>query len=250
MKKFIISLLFLMLSVSAYSQEVTIVTEDFPPYNYEEEGVAKGISSEVVQAVLQEIGMTAGITFYSWARAYNHTLTKKNYLIYSIARIPEREELFHWVGTIAPYNTSLYKLQARRDITVASLDDAKRYVIGCSLDDVITIYLKEQGFSRLDTVARDTLNLRKLIGARVDLIAYDEASFVYKMQQEKLDISKFERVYRLEDLSDNLYMAFSKTSDPAVVEKFRDGLRTIKENGIFENIQKKYSFDEKDEKID
>ena len=93
----------------------------------------KGVSTEVVLAVLKEVNVKAKIELYPWARAYQIATTKKNHLIYSIGRIPERENLFHWVGTIAPYKTSLYKLKIRKDIKIGSLNDAKRYTIGCSI---------------------------------------------------------------------------------------------------------------------
>ena len=242
MKKSIIILILSILTQSAYCQEVTIVTEDFPPYNYQENNIIKGLSSNVVLAVLKEINVKAEINFYPWVRAYLYATTQKNHLIYSIARVPEREHLFHWVGTIAPYKTSLYKLKTRKDIQIGSLEEAKTYTIGCSLNDVITIYLQKKGFTLLKQVPRDTQNLHKLLLGRVDLIAYDEASFVYKIQQEGLDISKYERIYRLEELSDNLYMAFSKSSDTALVRKFQDGLRAIKKKGVFDKIQKKFFF--------
>ena len=55
---------------SLHAQPVRIVTENFAPYNYEEAGEAKGFSSEVLQAVLNQINLKATIEFYPWARAY------------------------------------------------------------------------------------------------------------------------------------------------------------------------------------
>ena len=202
----------------------------------------KGVSSEVVLAVLKELNIKAKFMLYPWSRAYVLAIKEKNYLIYSIARIPEREHLFHWVGTIAPYKTSLYKLKTRKDIKVESFEDAKKYDIGCSQSDVITIYLREKGLTRLNEVIDDSQNLYKLLLGRVDLIAYDEASFVYKVKQEGLDITKYERIYRLDELSDDLYMALSKPSDPLLVKKFQTGLQAVKKKGIFDAILKKYFF--------
>ncbi len=242
MRKLFIFFLLCTANLLIYSQEITIVTEDFPPYNYEEDGLAKGLSTEVVQAVLLELGLRAEIIFYPWARAYKYAQAEKNYLIYSIGRIPEREGLFQWVGSIAPYNTSLYKLEKRKDITVSSLENAKQFTIGCSLDDVITIYLQEKGFDKLEIAHSDTLNFRMMIQERIDLIAYDEASFPFRIKQEKMNINMFERVFRLEDLSDELFMAFSPNTDPELVRKFQYALEMIKEKGIYDNILKKYSF--------
>ncbi|MDE1462668.1 substrate-binding periplasmic protein [Spartinivicinus poritis] len=242
MQQLIIFILLASLSIVAFCQEVHIVTEDFPPYNFEKSGKIEGMSTEILLAVLEEAELKPQISIYPWARAYDLALNTKNFMIYSIARIPERENLFQWVGAIAPYKTSLYKLQERTDINIQSLEDAKRYSIGCSISDVITTYLEKQGFSDLKIVSNDTQNLRKLLLGRVDLIAFDEASFVYNIKKEGLTIRKYTRVYRLEDLSDELYIAFNKDSDTTLVKKVRNALITIQKKGIIQLIHKKYFF--------
>lgn len=224
----------------AQQHSITIVTEDFPPYNYWHDNRAKGLSTEVVKAVLEETGIESEIEFYPWARSYLMTQNGRNTLIYSIARIEEREDLFHWVGTIAPYRTSLYKLKTNDAVTVRELDQAKNYYVGVSVEDVIFTYLKSKGFSKLEVAGRDVFNLRKLMLGRLDLVAYDEASFQHMLVNEEMDPSRFERVFRLEDLSGELYMAFGRDTDPALVTAFREGLQAVKDKGIYDEILTNY----------
>ncbi len=230
----------LLISLEVLAESLTIVTENFPPYNFEENGQPKGLSTEVVQAVLSETGLECDILFYPWARAYRLSQIQKNTLIYSIARIPEREDMFHWIGVIAPYKTSFYKLRSNDRIVVNSLADAKQFSIGVSLEDVILTYLKGKEFQNLSIVSNDIFNIRMLTRGRLDLIAYDEASFLHKIQAEGLDPSLFERVYRLEELSGSLYMAFSRGTDPNLVRKFQAALKVVKKKGIIEQIQRRY----------
>ncbi len=71
MKTIFAALFSLLFTLPSWAGPLTIVTEDFPPYNYEQDGKASGLSSEVVQAVLKEIGLQADIIFYPWRRAYH-----------------------------------------------------------------------------------------------------------------------------------------------------------------------------------
>ncbi len=222
------------------AEPIRILTEHFPPYNFEVDNQAQGLATEVVQAVLQQLKLDVDIEFYPWARAYELAQTEKNILIYSIARIPERENLFQWVGTIAPYKTSLYKLKANKEIKVNTLEQAKQYEIGLSLNDVIVTYLQRHQFPSLKILSTGLLNIRMLANDRIDLIAYDEASFSYALQEEGVEDALFEKVYTLDELSDQLYMAFSPRSDKALVKAFADALQVIKANGSYEQIQKKY----------
>ena len=223
-----------------FAAQLSVVSENFPPYNYSQNGEAKGISAAVVVAVMEEIGTTAPIQFLPWARSYQMAQEDRNTLIFSIARIPEREGLFHWIGEIAPYRTSFYKLKSKSEVSVNSLRDARKYVTGVSIEDVIYTYLKGKGFNHLDIAGRDILSIRKLASGRLDLVAFDEASFAYRVFSERLNPSDFERVLRLDELTGALYMAFSKDTDPSLVERFKEGLNTIKQNGIFDAIQSRY----------
>ncbi len=222
------------------SESLTIVTESFPPYNYSQDGQITGMSTEVVNAVLKEMGLKIEIQMYPWARAYKLAEKSRNHLIYSIARIPEREAIFHWIGPIAPYKTSFYKLISRRDIQVSELNEAKQYSIGCSRDDVITQYLQSKAFKNLSVVSRDTQNIMRLKAGLVDLIAFDEASFTYQVKQLGLNLGLFQRVHRLEDLSDSLYMALNRASDERLVNQLNHALDAIKKSGEYEAIQKRY----------
>ena len=79
-----------------------IMTADFPPYVYEEDGQMKGLATEFVQAVLEDLEMEADITLYPWKRAYDIATKEKNVLIYTLARIPAREGKFHFIGEVVP----------------------------------------------------------------------------------------------------------------------------------------------------
>jgi len=222
----------------------TVVTESFPPYNYQVKGEPRGLSVEVLQTVLDELYKAyplepkPDIQFMPWARAYHKASTVKNVLIFSIARIPEREALFHWIGEIAPYRTSLYKL-SQNPIQIKSLKDARDYDVGVSQQDVIYSFLRSEGFTRLDVIGSDLLNIRKLKHDRIPLIAYDEASFSFAMRSDH-NPDAFERVLRIEPLSGSLYMAFSEGSDPYLISRFREALEQIKADGRYEKILQRY----------
>jgi polar amino acid transport system substrate-binding protein len=213
-----------------------VVTEQFAPYNFEAMGEARGISTRVVQAVLNHAGLEADIEFYPWPRAYRYAQTKPNTLIYSIARIPEREDLFEWIGAIAPYQTSLYKLRSREDIKIESLRDARKYRVGASQADVITTYLEGQGFEALEVARNDEIAIGMLAHDRIDVAALDEASLGYRSIEAGIDYSHLERVLPIEGLTGELYIAMSLKSNPDLVETLRASLRAIKEDGTYDRL--------------
>lgn len=217
-----------------------VVTEDLRPYSYLQDGEAHGLSSDVVKAVFEEINYTPKIQFMPWARAYQTALTKQDTLVYSIARTPQREELFAWIGEIAPYGASLYQRADEPKLNFKTLTDAKSLYVGVYRGDAKEAILRRYGFENLQTTDDDLLNLRKLMLGRLDLIAIDDTVLKAILAEEGIAPHKLRRVMPITDLSGHLYMAFNKASDPDLVAAFKAGLASIKEKGIFDKILMQY----------
>lgn len=230
----------LFLACAAKAGPLEIVTEQLPPFNYLEDGIPKGMGTDVVQAVLDETGHDVPIRFFPWARSYQMALNTPGTLIYSILRTDEREEKFKWVGEIAPYGVSLYHRAENTGINVQKLDDARPLSIGVYLGDAKAEYLKQKGFANLSPVEDDRLNLRKLLLGRIDLMVIDDTAIVELLSSEGVDPKRVQRTMPITDLSGHAYMAFNKDTDPDLVDLFRKGLNQVKLNGTYDQIMKNY----------
>lgn len=230
---------------AAAETALRIVTEELPPYNMTQNGRVTGMSTEVVQAVLKEVGVEASIRPMPWARAYELALNESNVLIYSIARTPAREALFQWVGAIAPTQWYLYSL-AERPVKLNSLEDAHGHQIATVNQDVGEQYLVSEGFrigKDLQSSNKYEHNYRKLKVDHVELWISNELNALYLTRQNGEDPDKvLVRSLALPELSsqDGLSMAFSRKTPAATVEKFRSGLETIRRNGVYDAIMRKW----------
>ncbi|TQV86048.1 transporter substrate-binding domain-containing protein [Exilibacterium tricleocarpae] len=242
----------LLLSSATYSSAtyatnpLTIVTEDWPPFQFAEGERITGMATEVVEAVLQEAQLQGEIAMYPWARAYNLALRDKNTAIYSLARTNEREHHFLWIGEVAPYKIHLWKLRKRRDIVINTLEDAKRYKMGGVYKDVKTEYLiANHGFrtgQHIYIVHQDMLNLKMLLGGRIDYFPHGEVDMKAKLRQLGVSLDEVEQVYTFNEgpLSKDLYLALNIESDQALAKKLTRALEKVRQNGTYERIRKKY----------
>ncbi|WLH15025.1 transporter substrate-binding domain-containing protein [Pseudomonas hefeiensis] len=230
---------------AAAETALRIVTEELPPYNMTQNGRVTGMSTEVVQAVLKEVGVEASIQPMPWARAYELALNESNVLIYSIARTPAREALFQWVGAIAPTQWYLYSL-AERPVKLNSLEDAHGHQIATVNQDVGEQYLVSEGFrigKDLQSSNKYEHNYRKLKVDHVELWISNELNALYLTRQNGEDPDKvLVRSLALPELSsqDGLSMAFSRKTPAATVERFRSALETIRRNGVYDAIMRKW----------
>ena len=224
----------------AHARQITIAASDYAPYNFEENGRIKGMSAEVVKAALKMAGLKATLTLYPWPRAYRMALNTPKTLVFPISRLAEREDLFNWVGTISPANSYLYGLAKRTDIKLETLDDAKKFNIGCVREDFALKYLLRKGFKIRTVNHLEELNIKMLLKGRVDLIPFTETAFSRRIEVMGLQPARFRKYFHLCDISADFYMAFSKDTPGGLVDKMRRALAALKKSGRYDRIINSY----------
>jgi polar amino acid transport system substrate-binding protein len=217
-----------------------VMTEQYPPFSYEEHGVARGLCVDIVQRIMDAVGHKEPIHFYPWARAYMQILEDGPAVLFPMARSPERDRLFRYVGPIFTDTVYFYRLKgAVPDVT--SLDDARRVSsIGVTRDDFYHSLLLSLGFANLDVSTSQTQDFAKLAQGRVVLVPMGQRvmpGFVGRVPG--LDASMFERTgpafYRSE-----VFIAFSKATPVAVIRRWQQALDRLKAEGVYRAILNRY----------
>jgi len=243
----VIGLLFCFLSGAPSATEpLKVVTEEMYPLNYRDSssGKLKGLSIEIVEAILRASGQSVPIQMLPWRRAYRMALNRENTLIFSLVRSPERESLFHWIGPVHSLNGYLIALNSRDDIQLKSLDDANRYQIATISEYYTEDYLLNRGIKRdkLESVPQGLQAIKMLLSGRVDLIALSDVNFSQNIR--KLGIKpklNFKTKYKFNTDKVELYLALSKTTPDHLVKKFQTIYRQLKASGELDIIFKKHN---------
>ena len=174
-----IILLNLLFSFSVQSGEtINVVTEDWRPWSYEENGIVKGRSTEVVKAVMDRTGLEYSINVLPWARAFKYASTRPDVLIYALGWTPERERNFKLVGKVTPSNNAyLYRLKTRNDIVINTLSDAKKYTIFANNKSATHTMLINNGFEKIVSGWHQKISVEMLLRGRIDLLVLTEKKF-------------------------------------------------------------------------
>lgn len=225
-------------------ETIKVLTEEYPPLNFTENGKITGLGTEVVQAVLKEVNIEGQFQSMPWARAYETTQSTENVLIYSINRSKEREKLFKWIGPITPSEYYLFSLKSR-GLLLDNLEAAKSLQTGTVNQAIGEQFLLSRGFEigrNLQSTAKYELSYEKLKMGRVDLWVMNEFGAYYIARQTGDDPAKtLQKSLRIVELSSSgNYMAFGLKTPDALVERLRKGLETIKKNGTYDALQKKW----------
>lgn len=229
-------MVFLFPTAGRADDDLTLLTEDFPPLNYIQDGKVVGAAVDIVKAIQQKLNDNSPIKSVPWARGYHILNNNAGTMLFAIARSKEREGQFKWVGPIAKKKYALFA-KAGAGIKLNKLEEAKKYYIGVQLGGVGMQQLQAMGFERLDTATRPERNLVKLLGGRFDLwyssyaTAYATADLLLILRDE------IEPVLTVR--THPMYLAFNKDTPDAVIAKWQGALDALKKDGtmktIFEN---------------
>ncbi|SCX70159.1 polar amino acid transport system substrate-binding protein [Pseudomonas sp. NFACC32-1] len=229
-------------SVRAADSTLVLLTENFPPYNMARNGKnfaqdenIHGIAVDIVREVFKRADISYSLTLrFPWERIYKLALEKPGYGVFVMARLPEREKLFKWVGPIGPDDwIMLAKADSR--ITLDSLEQARKYRIGAYKGDAIAETLAKQGLNPI-VVLRDQDNARKLVNGQIDLWATGDPAGRYLARQE--GVSDLKTVLRFN--SAELYLALNKEVPDDVVARLQAALDELRKEGEVDAIMARY----------
>ena len=226
----------------AEEKKLSVVTEEWAPYNFTEDGVLKGFSVEVVQAILERLNLKISIDVYPSMRTTLMLGSVPGTMMITMLRTPEREEKYKWIGPLGDGAIYFYKKNGS-PLEITSLDDAKKVrLIACRHAGLVFNTLKSTGFTNLDPTSTDGESVyKKLLLDRCDL-AISDTPLGVKHVLKKLSLPANALVQtHVKLVGAPLYIACSTDipdRDIALWQKTLDGLKA---SGVLAALQKKYS---------
>lgn len=241
MKNLIITIasLFLFAAQPLFAAELTILTENLPPLNYEKDGELVGPSVEIVREIQSRVGSRDKIQVYPWARAYKMALEDENVVLFGMTHTKAREDKFKWIGPLATKRDILVAKKGS-GIKISNLDDAKKVSrIGTLRDDTRGVLLKSHGFTNLEPVSDEQLNAQKLVLGRIDLWAYKIPGLRTVCELAGVDHNELIEVYHLREI--NVSIAFSKMTSDSVVQKWKKAFDEMLADGTIMQIRRRWN---------
>jgi len=231
-----------LLCTSVRATALQVVTEDYPPFSLvQPDGQVTGFSVELVRLLLARAELAAEPQVMPWARAFAQAQGRPDVLIFSMARLPEREALFEWVIPLTKTDLCLFSWQGRVR-PLASLEAARGRQIATVNGDAGERILVEHGFvvgQELQSSAHYSLNLEKLKAGRVDLWIANRAVVQHLAHQAGYDSQRdLTQAYCLPPYP--LYLAASLHTSPALMARLRAAFVTLQQDGTLAELQRRW----------
>jgi ABC-type amino acid transport substrate-binding protein len=206
-----------------------IMTEDFPPFNYSENGKATGIAVALLLNASAAVGKpikTEKINLITWARAYQTTLTGPNAMLFSMTRTDAREHLFKWAG---PIGQNRLVVLAKKSSNIGQIGDISKTTenIGVVRDTVGDQLIVAAGVpsDKIKANSKPRGATKMLTNNRIKLWAYSENSGFKQLTEIGENIDDYEIVHVLK--SSELYFAFSKDVDDEIIALLQKGIDSL-----------------------
>lgn len=223
---------------------IQLATEIDPPFNYLSEVIGAqtfpvGSAVDMVNEMQVQSSYKNPISITSWVSAYELIQFMPNYALFTMARTPERENLFQWVGPIST-TTACFYTRTASGIEIKTLDDAKALAtIATPKGWFSHDFLIENGFQNIVTTAYTSEEaFNQLMSGEADALLLYEIGAKWlcdKTGTPQADLSKQLQVAQYND-----YIAFSLSTSPTIVAQWQSNLDAMKADGRFETIWKKW----------
>lgn len=212
--------------------QLNYLTEEWAPFNYQEDGNVTGISVDILETVFDNMGVNrsrADILIVPLEEGFRTAQNNTSTVLFSIVRTSEREPLYKWAGPFTRAGFVLYALMSN-NITISSAEDLNQYTIGAVNASIENDLLTSQGVnaSQIINGQKPEDLLRMLEEGQIDLWATGDLAGRHQMlQSAEEDPNSYEIVYTLSE--NDFYYIFSKDVPDRMVSAFQQALETVRD---------------------
>lgn len=228
-----------LLVLSAHAADLQAYTEDWPPYNFEENGTVRGISTDVLRAACGLAKLTCSVELVPWARAYKTAQTQPGTLAFTTARKPSREQEFAWVGPILPRATWIY---VRANLAQTTPLDLSTLRFGVVRGEAATQDLLDRGVPPANLLEHATNMdvIRLLQSGSIDAMVDTEVSMLWSLRKMGLGANTVRKSLKLTD-EGAYYFALNPATDSRTVQRLQSALDKLHSSGRVNRVVRGYT---------
>lgn len=222
------------------AEDLLLITEEWPPYNYTRDGQLTGFSVEIVRGLMNELGEDHDIRVYPGPRTHEMLRVLPNVMAFSFFRTPEREEQYKWVGPLVREAIHFYKRKDDSRLFSDLVDIRAVQSIVVSHGGMVNARLDALGFTNQVSIIKNRDQIRHVLRGQSDLLAnFTPMGLAYylKSMDEAPDALVPTGVKVVEF---SLNIAASKMIPDQTIMRWQMALDRLHENGAYQRIYSRY----------
>ncbi|MCJ8338681.1 MAG: transporter substrate-binding domain-containing protein [Pseudomonadales bacterium] len=236
----------LLCSTQSTARTLELVTLQYPPYIYREDGDIKGIAVQIIRESFRRMQQPIKITLLPWSRAIMRIRNGSADAIFTAYKNPDRETFADYSKAIVmPQIVSLFVLKDSSITWNGNFQFLTQYTIGVvrkvSYGKLFDQAVTDHTLGKIQYAGTGEQNMEKLLKGRFDVLVSNKYG--------ALDIlKKMGKSNQVKELSPEIqsvpsYIAFSKKRNlSAIRDQFDSVFAAMKKDGTYEQIIQSYFF--------
>jgi len=220
-----------------------LFAEVAPPYNFQTgldiSRQATGSTVEMINEIQKRNGYANRINISTWIDAYSLPQYLPNSAVFTIARTPERENMFQWVGPVSTNKTYFYTL-ASSSIDINTLEQAKNLKsIATPREWYTHVFLRNNDFKNIVATALTSAEaFQQLVSGEVEALFLTDVDVKWLAKEKGISENILKQ--NLMAIDYDGYIAFSLNTPVTTVNNWQAILDEMKSDGTFDAIWKKW----------
>ncbi|MEJ6003129.1 substrate-binding periplasmic protein [Paucibacter soli] len=230
------------ISAQAAAAQLQAFAHALPPLAFEQDGQLTGLAVDLLRRMASTLGMQLELLLQPRLRAEKSFQDAPESLLFPLARLPEREGRFRWVGPYMPRRVALFRLRSRGDIRYRGLQQLDGMRIGvtsgtATLEQLLAAGLKPG--QDLELAPSYDANVRKLLAGRMDLLAIGELNLFWQLRLMQESPERVKAVAVLDESADYCF-GLHPEADPALAAKLQQAFDQLQRNGTVSALKRSY----------
>lgn len=208
----------------------------------EEPEQLSGLAVELIRELGRRIGFDVQITVQPRRRADLSFSQDRQAFLMPVARIPNREAHFRWLGPICPRRSRIFALSTRDDLKASkaeALDSIKHLSLAVNGGTATLEQLRAMGFASISETNSYGAAATMLHAGRVDLMAMDELNAYWQLLRLGEPASRIKVIASVGDDS-HYYIVMHPDSDPALLARLNTELLGLRREGWLRRAHQRY----------
>lgn len=227
-----------LLAVASDRPVMRIVTSEYPPFEYSDNGIVKGVDTDIIRQVVTAMGYEPTIELLPWIRAEAQAQRGEVALIYSLTYSDARNRHYYFTDPINQVRDVFFKHQDT-DIQWDTLDDLLGLRVGVSASYSYTpefmTWLNQSGVrvARVSHEQPELTSLKMLAHRRIDVFICEQSVCEYLIEKNSAqapELTELKALPKAVGTSRPFRAAFSRQHPDAEAlrDAFNDALKALK----------------------
>lgn len=246
MKKILCSIMILLYSSTVFSQSLSLVTLEYPPYIYEVRNEVKGMAVDIIREVFKRMDIVVDIKVFPWLRALKKIELGEADAVFTVYKTDERMIYIDYSNEVVIQQiVSLFVRSDSEIVFSGNVNDLAEYKIGVvrgvSYGTVIDVAVESKQLKNIFITESGDKSFSFLLANRADIIVSNKYGAYYILD----NMNKKGLVKELQPEVESIpsYIGFSKARNlKKIRDIFDEVLMEMKNDGTYNEILELYSY--------